>query len=116
MRERFKQVFIFKMIAFLLCLCLAGPRHTFAQDLQAEESQEESTLETAAEGTAESQAEYAVLPPENRLIVRTDSDISGIAHADAQIAVEGGYILSFDSEQECTAALDRLSGAAAVLP
>ena len=114
MRERFKQVFIFKMIAFLLCLCLAGPRHTFAQDLQAEESQEESTLETAAEGTAESQAEYAVLPPENRLIVRTDSDISGIAHADAQIAVEGGYILSFDSEQECTAALDRLSGAAAV--
>lgn len=82
------------MAAAMICTCTAGNGSI----------REEETEEISQEVYSP-----AELPEENRLVVRTDSDITQAVHPDAVLEVGGGYILSFGSQQECEAAAGILS-------
>ena len=82
-----------------LCICLMAAAMVFTCTAGNGSIPEEESEEISQEvySTVE-------LPEENRLIVRTDSDITQEVDPDAVMEVGGGYILSFGSQQECEAA------------
>lgn len=100
MRIWWRKAGVCLLAALMICTCTAG----IGSD----------SLQETEEGSYQEVSTSAELPQENRLIVRTDADITQTVDPDAVLEVGGGYILSFDSQQECEEAAGILSAMDAV--
>ena len=111
MRFLWRRLSVGFLIAFMVFTLTAGG----LRQASAENAVETAGIpeETAAESVSipeKTAADPTCFPEENRLIVRTDSDITDAVDPSASMELEGGYILSFDSQQDCQAAAGILAG------